>query len=178
MSEHEANRIMENLYENYYELIINFCMKNIGNESRFIPLIEESVHEAFFAFIENYAKLANHPNKAGWLYLKAWNLVRSGIRTTKNHEHIIMEIAFARLNDPKVLESAIDEWLQSDEFNSEIERIHKTLTDIEKPVFDSYFIEDKSMEETAKLNGLSNNSVRAAIERIRKRTRKNHKEYF
>ena len=66
---------------------------------------------------------------------------------------------------------AVEEELARRDTIEQIVRIYSRLTNHEKKVFISYFLNDMSQKETAESTGLTENSVRAAVKRIRKRAR-------
>lgn len=58
-----------------------------------------------------------------------------------------------------------------DEAICKLAAIHALLTDMEQAVYQSYFVDELSASDTAKITGLSENSVRSAVDRIRKRAK-------
>jgi len=179
MSENEESRVLDQLFEKHYSAVLKSCLSKVHYQSRFASFAEDAAQEAFLLLVKRYHKIKNHSDLKGWLCAVAWNKLRENIRTTWTHEQVIDNFGKETIGDGvEAFENEIDQWLQSEAFSSEISKIYLTLTEIEKPIFKDYFVEDNSMEETAVKSGLSINTVRSGIERIRKRFRKKDKNIF
>lgn len=178
MSENERNALIDQLYKDYYKDVCEHCLKMINYESRLTSFVEDCVQEAFVRLMDEIDMLSPDVNRAGWLCNKAWNLLRTHIRSTKKQKRILLKNAVKLYKDPMDVDNEIDEWVQTDAFHEKLKKICQTSSEIEKKVLNSFFVQDESIAETAEKNNLSKNSVRSAIERIRRRIRKNRKSFF
>lgn len=172
MSESQVNDILARLYEDYYRIVYNYCLMKINFQMRFSHVADDCVQDAFIEYMLSYTKLQEHPNPVGWLCETAWNRMRSAIRKSKREDLKLDEMGQHLDADTLQIESAFERWLNKEESVFQLEKIYHALTDIERKVFDSYFVDDLSMEKAAEENGISKNSVRSAVDRIRKRVRK------
>lgn len=172
MSETQMNSLLEELYQEYYKVVYDHCLHMLGYNERLNHLIDDCVQEAFVTYMLSEKKLRNHPNPVGWLCKTAWNRMRNAIRMTSKDNRIVEEL----INDVKVnsgyIEPAFDLWSNIEAPSSKLTKIDQSLTEIERKVFDSYFLDDLSLDETAAENHISMNSVRSALDRIRKRAKK------
>lgn len=172
MSGTQMTDLLEELFQKYYKIIYNHCLSMIQYQDRFTHLIDDCVQEAFVAYMLSYSKLQGHPNHVGWLCSAAHNRLRSAMRTVKKDERKAKALASTLETDVPYAESAFERWISSEETLLQLEKIYTTLTCIERKVYDSYFSDDLSLSETAEINNISGNSVRSAVERIRKRAKK------
>ena len=179
MSESEKNRELKSLYEKYFKTVYRYCLSKINYQQCFVPLAEDCANEAFIRLMQEYEKYKDHPKKSLWLCEKAWNLMRSEIRSARNREEKLKKVYKAVPEwNPTIAEHWFEEWFQKEEFDFAVKQICQTLTAIEKQVFDSYFIKRNSLAETAGENEISENSARAAIKRIRTKLKKKYHKIF
>jgi len=178
MSERERQLIVDKLFDEYHIAVKNHCLNKLDRTSPFISSVDDYVQRAFLTLYEQYDEVVNHPNLIGWLNNAAWNCFRDDLRANHNHERIIKDKGHLIPGAVVTVKMGIEAWLDNDTLECFIKQILLMLTVLEKTVFNSYFIEDYSMAETAEKNGLSLNAVRSAIDRIRKRIRKAGKEFF
>lgn len=172
MSEAQLTDLLEELYQKYYRVVYNHCLLMIRHQNRYVHLVDDCVQEAFVTLIHSYPKLTGHPNHVGWLCNAAWNRMRSAIRRTKKDDRKLEKLKHSLKADAAHTESAFDRWINKEESLFQLEKIYQTLTGIERKVYDSYFVDELSLNETAEENDISRNSVRSAIDRIRKRARR------
>ena len=172
MSEAQMSSLLEELYQKYYRTVYNHCLIMIRYQKRFADLIDDCVQEAFITFILSYSKLAKHPNHVGWLCNAAWNRMRSVIRRVRKDDKKLKILVNSMKNDTNQIEWAFEQLHSKEESLFYLDKIYRTLTDIERTVFDDYFLNNLSLNETAKKSDISRNSVRSAVDRIRKRARK------
>lgn len=171
MQDTPKNGAVTDLYCRYNKIIYNHCLIMAGYEERYISLIDDCIQEAFVVFLLDYDKLSTHPNHVGWLCTAAWNRLRTQIRKTNGHDQKIQEMGSLEQVAISDVDEALDRWMNREEARSQIAAIHAILTAQERAVYRSYFVDDLSLAETAQITGLSANSTRSAIERIRKRAR-------
>lgn len=171
MQDTPKNDAVTDLYCRHYKIIYNHCLIMAGYEKRYISLIDDCIQEAFVVFLLDYDKLSTHPNHIGWLCTAAWNRLRTQIRKTNGHDQKIQEMGSLEQVVISDVDEALDRWIIRQEARSQIAAVHAILTAQERAVFRSYFVDDLSLAETARITGLSANSTRSAIERIRKRAR-------
>ena len=176
MSESEKIALLAQLYEQYYKDACEYCLSKISHDNRLTSFVEDSVQEAFIKLMGKIDTLPPDITLSGWLCKAAWNKFRSRIRSGNKQERIIFENITEFYKDPLVVDNDIDEWVKTDAFWDKVDEICQSSSDIEEKVFNSYFVDDSSILETATDNNLSKNSVRSAIDRIRKRLRKKYKD--
>ena len=159
------------LFNRYYKIVYNQCLVKMNFDNRFIHIVDDCIQETFVIFLISYDKLCDHPNPAGWLCNTAWNRLRSEIRKTTHRVKKLYEIAEMEQVNPSEVEAVLDRWANQNMAIETIAAIHSILTQKEQEIYQSYFVEDLSLAETARKNSISPNSVRSAIGRIRKRAK-------
>ena len=161
------------LLEKYYSSVYKYCYYQIGYQERYASMIDDSVQDAFIKFAECYQSLDSSVNHLGWLRIAAWNRLRTMIRTEKDRAIKLRKVAIELAGpNPESIETDFDIWNNNESASYQIEKIYKTLTELEKKVFQHYFVEELDIDETAKSSKISRNAVRSAVERIRRRVRR------
>ena len=165
--------MLDALFAQYYGDVYRACNAYVNNNGRFRECVEESVQEAFVLAWIYYDDLRNHPSPIGWIVSAATNRLRSEVRNVRKRDKA--SIPVEKMSESKTddfTQAAIDRWLDREAASRNIEMIYAVLSPLEQRVCKSYFIDSLSMNETAAENQLSINSVRAAVERIRKRAKR------
>lgn len=168
----ERNKTLEELYSNYYDSVYRFCMTVTGFDRRYYHLIEDCVQDAFIAAILKYDDFKHYNNPIGWIARVASNRLKSEIRKDRNRRKTISSRMQIRSEDVAFFGNCVEQEIEREELKQDILHIYQMLTDMEKTVFQEYFLEGKTVKNAAFSSGLSENSVRAAIRRIRKRSNK------
>ena len=167
----ERNSLLESLYERYYDAVYRQCLPIVNYNPRYYLLVEDCVQDAFLYAIEAYDEYKHYLNPVGWVVRVAQNKVRSRYRNELRHGNVIFPVHSEQGENVTFSVYALEEELSRRETIETIVKIYYLLSDHEKRVFVAYFLNDMSQKETAESTGLSENSVRAAIGRIRKRSR-------
>lgn len=175
---HERNILLEQLYAQYYDIVYRQCLSIIGYNPRFYPLVEECVQDAFLQAIVDYGEYKDYRNPVGWIVRVAQNKVKSKFRDELRHAKVVSALFPSQGKDMAFSVCAVDEELDRRDTVEQIVRIYNSLTEREKKVFIAYFLDDMSQKETAAATGFTENSVRAAVRRIRKHAHSTNKMYL
>lgn len=168
---HERNVLLDQLYAQYFDIIYRQCLSIVEYNPRYYPLVEDCVQDAFLQALVDYDEYKDYKNPIGWIVRVAQNKVKSKFRDELRHAKVVSTLLPGQSEDMAFSVCAVDEELARRDTIEQIARIYNKLTDHEKKVFIAYFLNDMSQKETAESTGLTENSVRAAVKRIRKRAR-------
>ena len=168
MQEEQSQRL-QLLYEQYYDTIFRYCQVIVHYQSQYNPLIEDCVQDAFIKAIEPPEKFRASPNPAGWLAKAAGNKLRSNLAREERRTKILPFIKRELQESVDLFHTEYDLLLDKEIIQEKLLHIYDLLTEREKLVFHAVFLEGKSIKSSATSTGLSVNSVRAAVFRIRKR---------
>jgi len=174
--EHDA--LVEGLYAQYYDAVYLRCLSIIQYNPRFYPLVEDCVQEAFLQVVEDDKKFKRCKNPVGWIVRVAQNKLKGKFRDEICHAKVISPLLFEQQEDMAFSIYSLDQELSRRDAVEAIARIYHQLSDMEKKVFIAYFLHDLDQKETAKETNLTENSVRAAVKRIRRRARAMKTENF
>lgn len=164
---------LDELFLKYYDDVFRACNAYVRNNQRFRGCVEESVQEAFVLAWIHYEKLQNHPSPIGWIATAATNRLRSEVRKVRKRDKVSTPFEeMDERNTDEFKQEAIDRWLDQEAASNNITLIYAVLSPLEQRVCKSYFIDNLSISATAETNRISTNSVRSAIERIRKRAKR------
>lgn len=165
------NKLLESLYSKYYDSVFRFCVVIAEYDKQYYPLIEDCIQDAFVKAILKYDDYKNYKNPMGWIARVASNRLRSEIRKERDRRKTMFSRMQVKSEDMVFFADDVEKKLERAAMKEDILRIYQMLTDLEKTVFHEYFLDGKTVKETADNSGLSENSVRAAIRRIRKRSK-------
>lgn len=168
MQEEQSQRL-QLLYEQYYDTIFRYCQVIVHYQSQYNPLIEDCVQDAFIKAIEHPEKFRASLNPAGWLAKAASNKLRSNLAREDRRNKILPFIKRELQESVDLFHTEYDLLLDKEIIQEKLLHIYELLTEREKLVFHAVFLEGKSIKSSSTSTGLSVNSVRAAVFRIRKR---------
>lgn len=167
----ECNTLLEFLYRKYYDTVYRHCLPLVEYDPSYYPLIEDCVQDAFLQAVEDYDKYKDYKNPIGWIIRVAQNKVKSQYRDELRHSNAISPFIQTEGADVAFSVESVDTFFVREENIEMIANIYQSLSEQEKKVFIAYFLNDMSQKETSDATNLSQNSIRAAIGRIRKRAR-------
>ena len=168
MQEEQSQRL-QLLYEQYYDTIFRYCQVIVHYQPQYNPLIEDCVQDAFIKAIEPPERFRASPNPAAWLAKAAGNKLRSNLAREERRTKILPFIKRELQESVDLFHTEYDLLLDKEIIQEKLLHICDLLTEREKLVFHAVFLEGKSIKSSAASTGLSVNSVRAAVFRIRKR---------
>lgn len=168
---HERDILLEQLYMKYYDAVYRQCLSLVKYNPAYYPLVEDCIQDAFLQAVEDYAEYKNYKNPIGWIIRVAQNKVKSKYRDELRHSKVISPLDQAEGADVAFSVDSIESFTDRQETIETIAKIYHMLSEQEKEVFIAYFLKDMGQKETSSATGLSENSVRATIRRIRKRAR-------
>ena len=168
---HERNTLLEQLFTQYFDVVYRQCLSIVDYNSRFYPMVEDCVQDAFLQAVIDYDEYKDYKNPVGWIVRVAQNKVKSKYRDELRHARVISPLLPGQSEDVTFSVCGVEEELARLDTIKQIAMIYQKLTEHEKIVFIAYFLNDMSQKETAESTGLTENSVRAAVKRIRKRAR-------
>lgn len=167
----ERNEVLEQLYEEHYDSVFRLCASIVRNDRRLYPLIEDCVQDAFVKAINHYDEFKDYKNPVGWICVAATNHLKSELRKETNRRKTVFPLVLEECESTAFFRNDVEEMLNREVVVQKLSEIYEMLTEHEKVVFEEYFINGKQMQQVADDIGFSQNSVRSAVNRIRKRAR-------
>lgn len=176
----ERNELLEQLYKEHYDSVFRLCASLTRNNRSLYPLIEDCIQDAFVKAIKHYEDFKDYTNPMGWICVTATNRLKSELRKETHRRKTVFSLAPEKCESTAFSHDDAEEILNKEEVIQQLLNIYDMLTEHEKVVFNEYFINEKKMQNVADDTGLSMNSVRSAVNRIRKRARsiKNFSIFF
>lgn len=167
----ERNEVLEQLYTEHYHSVFRLCASIVRYDPQLYPLIEDCVQEAFLKAIKHYDAFRNYKNPMGWISIAATNRLKSELRKETNRRKTVFPLAFDECESAAFSHNNVEEMLAKEDTIQKLSNIYQMLTEREKIIFNEYFIKGKRMQEVIETTGFSHNSIRSAINRIRKRAK-------
>ena len=167
----QRNKQLDLLYDKYYDSIFERCFYYVNRKPIYFELVEDCVQDAFVKAIEHYDEFKDYRNPAGWIANAAYNNLRSNLKKLRRRARVTSSLSSFNVEAVTFSINSLDTEIERRETIEMIVKIFDMLTEHEKTVFFPYFVDNLSIKSTADETGLSENSVRAAVNRIRKRAR-------
>lgn len=160
------------LYERYYPMLEAMCEGKVNRDDSYRELIDNCLQDVFLLASQSYDQLRDHPNIEAWLKKACNNRLIPYVKLLREKQRITSSLETVSEwqlgNEPDVGERSIIK-LSANELIAELTTI---LSAQERQVFVSYFMQEKTIAETAKSQGASTGAVKATINRIRNKAKK------
>lgn len=171
-----TNEQEEFLYEiitKYGDTLTKYAYRYLGYQPHMLQIAEDAVQETFVKAIQDVDLLMNHPNQIAWLKVS----LRYSLLNIQREPHWKREELHASLRETPneklyVVLDAFDRLEQYPRLTEVISIAENVLTNVEFDTFYDHFLAGLTTEETAILQGVTNDTVRGRISRIRKKLRR------
>lgn len=161
---------VETLYEKHLKDLLQYCDILMRYDPKYTQQAEDIVHDVFIVAIQKQEFLSRHPNPYGWLARTCWNKCYTLLRKDLHRREIVGQpveyddgITIADQQD------AIINLLYRLDAEIFLSDLYSKLSPMEKQVFPVYFVEHKSLKETAEELGIKVDALNSAVGRIRKK---------
>lgn len=166
-------KFLEDLYSQHQQFLRSYCRRKVGGDQYLYEIIEESIQDTFFQAYKSYNEIKHYNNIRSWLIRTCNNRLLPKVKKARSRQS---GIAYS-LDQPHTLTSAeayapidltdnhLDAQLLLDKLQNNLS-LHETL------VYQYHFIQGYSIIQTAEILNVSQESIKAAIVRIRKKLAK------
>lgn len=174
---HESrNKLLEHLYDQYYDSVFRLCLSIVSYNQQYSPLIEDCIQDAFVKALTHYEEFKDYANPMGWVALTTTNRLKNELRKVQKHNRVSFSLTPDELESLAFSYEEEEHFINKIEASEQIARLYDMLTERERVVFKEYFVEGKRLREVVDDTGLSMDAVRSGVSRIRKRARS--KKFF
>lgn len=164
------NDFVEQLYENYLVELQRFCALQFRHSPTYMPIVDDVVQDVFLKALKHETLLRQHPNPYGWLALTCRNAVKSIVRRDIRRREILGKpVAVEEYEDIAQQQDDIVRWMDKMQHEDTIRHLRERLTPLEHQVYEAYFEQDLSASDTADRLQVTVESVRGAVQRIRRK---------
>ena len=164
----DRDSFIHKIYNEYYTKLENMCLQKVSNiDSAYGDLISSCIQDVFMLAYQSYDILVEHENVEAWLKKTCSNrLIPYKIRLDEKKSKIVpLELVdhMQLINELDVSETVVNA-ISSQEF---LEKLMPLLSESEKEVYVSYFVEHKTIEDIANKRNSSVASVKMVLNRIK-----------
>lgn len=132
--------------------------------------VDDVVQDVFLKALKHEKLLREHPNPYGWLALTCRNAVKSIVRRDIRRREILGKpIAVEEYEDIAQQQDDIVRWMDKMQHEATLKWLRDSLTPLERQVYEAYFELDQSAAATADQLQVTVESVRGAVQRIRRK---------
>lgn len=165
-----GRNFLEMLYNQYHKRLFSFCAWNLKKRPDLLHYADDYVQETFLDAIKHKTELMGSDNVAGWLYRNCKKRCDAAIKRYDRRRKILRyPVPIETVPDLPDVSDAVIQWFCITETEETIQMLRERLTTLEYKVFNAYFLERLSLRATAARCDASVDSVRGAIQRIRKK---------
>ncbi len=164
---------IEKLFFQYHDTLQYFCMVYFP-ESQYLSCVDDCIQEVFLAAYKKRKKLMLHSNPYAWLKNACKKQCKVMMRDKNRHAKILQKYC----NHEESVKDDVLAWLKQNHAIEQLMVLESQLTDTEKKIYQSYFLNDQSACKSAQENETSEAAVRGAIQRIRKKASKLEMIFF
>lgn len=177
----DAEKWVEYLHDQYYDILVVRGNSYINNDTVLRNHIEDCVSETFELAWKKNKKLVNHPYILGWLTKTLYNKIdnlSAKVSTRNSRTHLSIDYE----KGVEIIDR--DAWIKAEEFfvheeqQEMLARIVEQLTEKETEVYEDYFINGIRAKDIQSRRDMSLEAVRATIRRIRAKAKKVGKIFF
>lgn len=173
----EKNGFIKSLFMEYYDSLILIARRKLSIGLMFPSDLDDQVHSCVNAVFEaahnDLETLMIHKNQAGWVYKTLDYRIKHMIRqrTIHGRRHIAMPVDEMDIEDDH---DAIERLLERDY----IRKLVALKDEREVNVFRLYFVEGRTLKDTAEQTNLRESTVRGIVDRIRTRAKNQSGDSF
>ena len=167
-------KFIEDCYQQYYEFLWNLCRKKVACDPIYLDLVNTCIQDTFLLAYQSYDSVVHHENIRAWLTRTCLNRLLPYAQLQRKR----MEHEAYSLDDPEKQKSSepfqygISEALEDNEATGFIDEFLPQLSEQERNVFNSYFLEQLPLIHIAAIQDCSIGAIKSTIHRIRKKAKK------
>lgn len=166
-------QLIETLYAKHLPALIRYCARMLHYDHRYLPLVEDLVQDVFLTALHHHEALVNHPNPYGWLVTacryRCHDLLRQELRRSSS---LGAPLPLEEAQTPQSQEDVVQAWLHHLDSTQLLSSLHSKLSPMEQQVFETYYLEGNTLQQTSCELDLTTTAVSDAARRIRKKARK------
>ena len=157
----------------YGDMLTKYAYRFFGYRPHLLPAAQDAVQDTYVKAVRHVETLMNHENIAGWLITSLrHNLLTASRKLKTKKEEPMADVQNASAVSVQAMIDALERWEQQYQFSELLDAVASLLTDDEQNTFQDYFLSGYSTLETAQMEGVSSDTVRGRISRIRKKLKK------
>lgn len=171
LTEEQANYLVD-LVTTYGDALKKYAMRFLGYKANLVSTAEDAVQETYFKAMQNIEILMCHKNPLGWLKVCLRYVLLNQLRSDKKREVVEPN----RFDYTCFMSNAVDDMIErfheSQNLEDFVRRLESALSEDEKRIFADYFCDEMTTKETAMKEGVTCDTVRGRVGRIRKKLKK------
>lgn len=175
----QDEKFYEDLCNQYFQRIYNYCKKLVRGQDQLIDLVEECTQNTFLEARKQISKLKDHPNIEGWLYTTARNQMNNSYRSMyiKKRREVILDDSLSSTSTS--LDDELERLLDSDvDLDKLSTRILSNLDEKEYELYIDYYKNNMSISNLAEKYDISASAATTRIYRLKKKIKNMVRDYF
>ncbi len=151
------------LVDRYKDLVFSLALKMVKNREE----AEEVAQDTFIKVFKSLSKFKGDSKFSTWIYKVAYNTCLDRLKKNKREQQVVSIDEF-NSNQIKSLDNALD-LMEDEERNQTIQHCINLLPSDDAFLLTLFYFEEQSLEEIAKVIGLTANNVKVKLFRSRKK---------
>lgn len=171
----EQEAFLNHLPAKYGDSLSKYAYRFFGYKSHMLPVVEDAVQETFVKAVLDVEDLMKHQNPHGWMKISLKHILLNKCRDmNRRKEELFGEEAEIPAIAKQSMINALERWESRITLPEVIERAGELLTKDEMESFVDHYLIGLTTEETAAQEGVSVDTVRGRLSRIRKKMKKKY----
>jgi len=151
------------LVDRYKDLVFSLALKMVKNREE----AEEVAQDTFIKVFKSLSKFKGDSKFSTWIYKVAYNTCLDRLKKNKREQHVVSIDEF-NSNQIKSLDDALDV-MEEEQRNQIIQDCINLLPSDDAFLLTLFYFEEQSLEEIARVIGLTANNVKVKLFRSRKK---------
>lgn len=157
------------LYQKYYRELVQYSLSLFDYQPHHQQDAEDCVQETFEKALRHENDMQTVEEPLFFLRKMCYHITITKRRNIHNQERILGFPGSLQECNPPDSRDLIGEWLQALENTQNKQALLRQLTSGERAVYEAYYEQHLSLQDTARTLDISTGSVRGAAQRIRKK---------
>ena len=156
------------LYDENAEFLMRLCRKRTGYNPYYMATIDDCIQETFLTAFVEYDHLIQHENRQGWLVITCMHRLLASLKRAR--KEVTLSLDTNKLSSLPACDT-IEEYQLQKTIRCFLSSLLSQLTAEEKAVFVAYFCDQHTMRVIASSQMITENHVKSAIRRIRRKAK-------
>lgn len=170
----DEERFIENIFVSYNEALERYGRKCVSYKNHLYSCVEDALQLTFLKAIDHVDTLMKHENVIGWLKESYYHELQHTLRRViSRHEVMTEDPDQLKAVHQERMKQAMSLWQETVSVKDTITTACETLSEEEYVIFMEHFLNNSTIEQTAKMMNASHDSIRGKIRTIRKKLKKN-----
>ncbi len=158
------HELFTQLFVQNFSDVLRMCHARFGYKQK--ELAYDCAQEVFVELFNCLAKLENHPNLEGWIFLTAHNIIKQYIRVITNESKRFQDVQLDTLLAPDTIESLLESNIDVDKMK---QYLLSTLNEAERQLYNYFYVDKIGIKQISIKSNQTEATIRSRLFRLRRK---------